>query len=75
MDYEAQTQTRAQAMTGAVAPVDAMLDRLRTWLDRLVAALTTIVAKLAGATSFSISVGSMVSVAVQFGPFASTARA
>ena len=42
---------------GAGAPADDVLDRLRTWLDRLVSVLTRIVANLSGATSFSISAG------------------
>ncbi len=34
---------------GAGAPADDVLERLRTWLDRLVSALTRIVANLSGA--------------------------
>jgi len=64
-------QARGQAMMGAGVPVDDILDRLRVWLDRLVIALPRIVGKLAGARSFSVSVGTNVSVAVDFGPFAS----
>jgi hypothetical protein len=58
-------RTRAQAMVGAGAPVD---DRLEQWLGRLLGALARIVEKLDGATSFSISVGTNVSVTVVFGP-------
>ena len=61
-------RTRAQAMVGAGAPVDDLLDRLERWLDRLLGALARIVEKLDGATSFSISVGTNVSVTVVFGP-------
>jgi hypothetical protein len=64
-------QARGQAMMGAGAPVDDVLGRLRTWLDRLVSVLTRIVGNLSGAVSFSISVGSNVSVTVDFGGFES----
>ena len=61
-------RTRAMAMVGGGAPIDDLLDRLEQWLDRLLAALARIVEKLAGATSFSISVGAGISVTVVFGP-------
>jgi hypothetical protein len=60
-------RTRAQAMVGAGAPVDDLLDRLEQWLDRILRALPRIVDRLAGATSFSISVGTNVSLTVVFG--------
>jgi hypothetical protein len=60
-------RTRAQAMMGAGVPIDGLLDRLEQWLDRLLGALARIVEKLAGATSFSISVGNNISVTVVFG--------
>jgi hypothetical protein len=60
-------RTRAQAMVGAGAPVDDLLDRLEQWLDRLLATLPRIVDQLAGAMSFSISVGPNLSVTVVFG--------
>jgi hypothetical protein len=60
-------QVQAQAMMGAGAvPVDAILARLSQWLDRLVTVMTRIVANLKNATSFSVSVGSNVSVSVTF---------
>jgi nicotinic acid mononucleotide adenylyltransferase len=59
-------RTQAQAMMGAGAPVDDVLEKLRQWLDRLLGALKRIVAKLAGATSFSVSIGTTVSVTVDF---------
>jgi len=62
-------QARAQAMIGAGGPVDDLLARLSDWLDRLVAALIKIVKNVADATSFSVSVGTAVSVTVNFGPF------
>lgn len=65
-------QARAQAMVGGGAPIDGTFEKLRMWLDRLVSALARIITKLPGATSFSISVGANVSVAVDFGPLAST---
>lgn len=73
---ELSAKARAQAMMGAGAPGDEILDKLREWLDRLISALTRIVDKLAGATRFSISVGANVAVTVDFGPAAgSTSRA
>jgi hypothetical protein len=60
-------QTQAQALMGAGAPADDILAKLETWLDRLVSALKRIVQNLSDATSFSISVGSNVSVTVGFG--------
>ncbi len=59
-------RTAAQAMMGAGAPVDDVLEKVRQWVDRLLGALRRIVGKLAGATSFSVSVGSNVSVTVDF---------
>jgi hypothetical protein len=64
-------QAQAQAIMGAGAPVDDILEKLRKWLDRLVSALTRIVENLSDAISFSISVGSNVSVTVDFGRFES----
>jgi hypothetical protein len=63
-------QAQAQAMMGAGAPMDDILAKLREWFDRLVTELTRIVEKLAHATSFSISVGTALSVTVNFGPSA-----
>ncbi len=60
-------QVRGQALMGAGAPADDIHERLRTWLDRLISALTRIVANLSGARSFSISAGANVSVTVDFG--------
>jgi hypothetical protein len=62
------SKAQAQAIMGAGTPVDDILERLRTWLDRLVTLLRRIVEKLAGARSFSVSAGTSVSVAVEFGP-------
>jgi hypothetical protein len=64
-------QLSAQAMIGAGAPMDDILAKLREWLGRLVTEFTRIVEKLAQATSFSISVGTALSVTVNFGPSAS----
>src|ERR1039457_1649855 len=66
-----QLPAQAQAIMGAGAPVDDILEKLRKWLDRLVSALTRIVENLSDAISFSISVGSNVSVTVDFGRFES----
>lgn len=62
-------QGRAQAMVGSVTPIDDLLTKVSEWVDRLVGELTRIVRNLAGATSFSVAVGSGVSVTVNFGPF------
>jgi hypothetical protein len=53
-------------MGASGAPVEAILARLSQWLDQLVTAMTRIIANLANATSFSVSVGSTVSVTVVF---------
>jgi hypothetical protein len=60
--------TQAQAVMGAATPIDKTLEKLRDWLDRLVTAMRRTLAKLAGATAFSVSVGTSVSVTVDFGP-------
>jgi hypothetical protein len=62
-------QVRGQAIMGAGASADDILENLGTWLDRLVSALTRIVANLSDARSFSISAGATVSVTVDFGGF------
>jgi hypothetical protein len=60
-------QVQAQALMGAVgAPLDAILAKLSEWVNRFITALTTIVANLDKAASFSISVGSTISVTVVF---------
>jgi hypothetical protein len=59
-------RTQAQAMMGAVAPVDDVLEKLRQWLERLLGALKRITQELAGASSFSVSVSTAVSVTVDF---------
>jgi hypothetical protein len=64
---ELSAKARAQAMMGAGASEDAILEQFREWLDRLVSALPRIVEKLAGATAFSISSGANVTVTVDFG--------
>ena len=56
----------AQAMVGQGAPAGDSLGRLGRWLDRLIGILTRIVGQLNGAASFSISVGTNVSVTVNF---------
>jgi hypothetical protein len=63
-------QAQAQAMVGAGAPVDDVLAKLREWVGRLVTEFTRIIEKVAQATSFSISVGTALSVTVHFGPSA-----
>jgi hypothetical protein len=63
------TAPETASLPAAAAPADPLLDRLRAWVGRLVDALTRIVEKMAGATSFSILVGTGLSVSVNFGPF------
>ena len=59
---------QAQAIVGAATAVDDLFEKLRVWIDRLVSAMRRIVAKLAGATAFSVSVSTAVSITVDFGP-------
>lgn len=51
------------------AMLDGIIEKLEKWIDQLVAKLTEIVKVLAGASSFSISIGTCLSVTVNFGPF------
>jgi|HubBroStandDraft_1064217.scaffolds.fasta_scaffold840694_1 hypothetical protein len=62
------SRTQAQAIMGAATPVDDLFEKLRVWIDRLVTVMRRIVAKLAGATAFSVSAGTSVSITVDFGP-------
>jgi len=64
---ELSAKARAQAMMGAAASEDEVLEQFRQWLDRLVRTLPRIVEKLSRATAFSISVGANVTVTVDFG--------
>ncbi len=59
-------QARAQTMVGAGELSGGVLEKLEEWLDRLLSGLARIVEKLSNATSFSISVGTGVSVTVDF---------
>jgi hypothetical protein len=59
-------QAHAQAMLGTGGPADMVLASLKDWLNRLVNALTQIVAHFAKATSFSVSMGTTLSVSVSF---------
>jgi hypothetical protein len=61
-----ETGSQAQAMMGAGAAVDDVLEKLRRWLDRMLSPLERIAGQLSGATSFSISVSTNVSVTVKF---------
>lgn len=47
-----------------------LADRMKKWIKRLLERLGEIVERLGEATSFSISIGTGVSVTVYFGPFA-----
>jgi hypothetical protein len=59
-------RANAQAMVGPGAPTGDILGQLGKWLDRLIGVMTRIVAELDGAASFSISVGTNVSVTLEF---------
>lgn len=74
MSTVAQINATATAFTAhdvgeANVVVGNLAERLKDWIDRLIDKLTEIVAKIAKATSFTITVGTDVSVAVTFGPF------
>jgi hypothetical protein len=56
----------AQAMVGQGAPAGDTLGQLGHWLDRLIGILTRVVGQLDGAASFSISIGTNVSVTLDF---------
>ena len=62
----AQARGRAQTIVGAEELGGGLLEKLEEWLDRLLGGLACIVEKLSNATSFSISVGTGVSVTVDF---------
>lgn len=55
-----------QMATGRSLRSDDILKKLKEWLDQLIGKLTEIVKDLADGTSFSISVGTSVSVTVNF---------
>ena len=59
-------QARPQTMMGTGELSGSILEKLEKWLDRLLNSLVKIVKKLSNATSFSISVGTGVSVTVDF---------
>jgi hypothetical protein len=59
-------QAHAQAVMGTSGPLDVILGQLKGWLDRLVTAMTQIVACFAKASSFSVSMGTTLSVTVSF---------
>jgi FPC/CPF motif-containing protein YcgG len=51
------------------SPVDDIVDKLQKWIERLVAKLTAIVKQLGDTATFSLQVGTSVSVTVTVGPF------
>lgn len=55
-----------ETVLGTASPTNGILERLEDWIKRLVAKLTEIVKQLARGTSFSISVGTVVSVTINF---------
>lgn len=67
IDRGATASTRPEFADHAVT--DGVLERLRAWIDRIIDKLTAIVEKIPAATSFSISVGTGLSIMVTFGPF------
>jgi hypothetical protein len=54
-------------MVGAGAPDDELPEKLREWLDRLISVLPRIVEMMAGASAFSISARTNVTITVAFG--------
>jgi hypothetical protein len=58
--------TQPRAIVDVPGPVDFVLDKLKEWLDRIAAVMPQIVANLRNATSFSISMGTALSVTVTF---------
>ena len=60
--------SRRDAQVITVAHTDDILDKLETWIARLVRKLTEIVKDLADGTSFSLSVGTGVSLTITFPP-------
>jgi hypothetical protein len=58
--------TQPRAIVDVPGPVDLVLDKLKEWLDRIAAVMPQIVANLRNATSFSISMGTALSVTVTF---------
>jgi hypothetical protein len=61
--------SQSDLFPSTTTPSDDVLERLKHWIDRLVQKLTEIVKELADGTSFSISVGTGVSVTVSFPPY------
>lgn len=55
------------------ASPEGIVERLKDWIDKVIDTLTDIVRNIARATSFSLTVGTGVSVTVTFGPFEQTA--
>ena len=60
--------SRRDAQVITVAPVDDILEKLKRWVARLVRKLSEIVKDLADGTSFSLSVGTGVSLTITFPP-------
>jgi hypothetical protein len=52
-----------------MGPVDDITDKLEKWINRLVIKLTAIVKQLGEKATFSLQVGTSVSVTVTLGPF------
>lgn len=69
MSTIAQINGTASGFGARAVGEDTLADRLQEWVDRLIDKLTEIVEKIAKATSFTITVGTSVSVSVTFGPF------
>jgi hypothetical protein len=56
-------------------PMSGLMDRLEDWINRCSSKLAEIVEKIPGATSFSIGVGTGVTVSLTFGPLTSPPHA
>jgi hypothetical protein len=57
-----------EQMDRLTTPVDGIIEKLEDWIKRLLNKLTEIVKSLAKGTSFSLSVGTGVSVTINFPP-------
>ena len=75
----AQINAAVPTFRSAATPTDTLggeelVDRLTTWIKRLADRLSVIVKSLDRATSFSITVGTSLSVTVTFGPFEAVSK-
>lgn len=65
----AQINEAASVPSEHAVGIGGIVDRIKEWVDKLIDRMTEIVRKIGPATSFSLSVGTGLSVTVTFGPF------